>query len=116
MSDYHRSYVNVHMRLGMKGHGRVNHKRRFVEGTMDIPGVSPMLGITVPNSPGVRRVKVHTNAIERAWRDMKNYFRTCSSLRQAPKYVGEYLYRRNILRRCPTLGGKIPEETTNMKH
>lgn len=80
MSDYRRSYGNVHLRLGMKGHGKVNHKRRFFEGTMDIPGMSPMLGIDVPNNPRVSRVKVHTNTIKRPWRDMMSYFRTFSSV------------------------------------
>jgi len=75
MSDYHRSYINCDHRLMMRGHGRVNHRRRFVEGTIEIVGVRPRLGRPVIGTRNVR-AKVHTNRIERIWRDLKAALRT----------------------------------------
>lgn len=43
MSDCHRSYVGVHLRLGMRSHSAVNHSERYVYGTVAIP-VNAALG------------------------------------------------------------------------
>jgi len=96
MSDYHRSYINCDHRLMMRGHGRVNHCRRFVEGTIEIVGVRPRLGRPVVGTRNVR-AKVHTNRIERIWRDLKAALRTCRRRRAVPWYIGEFMYRKNIL-------------------
>ncbi|OXA46581.1 hypothetical protein Fcan01_18859 [Folsomia candida] len=77
MSDYHRSYINIDRRLGFKGHGRVNHSRRFVEGCTWIRGVRPRLGDPIHNNPRYRSCKVHINNIERSWRELKKKLRTC---------------------------------------
>lgn len=101
MSDYHRSYINCDYRLMMRGHGRVNHRRRFVEGTVEVPGIRPRLGHPVRGTRNVR-VKVHTNKIERVWRELKAALRTCRRRRAVPRYIGEFLYRKNILNRLQT--------------
>lgn len=43
MSDCHRSYVGVHLRLGMRRNSAVNHSERYVNGTVAIP-VNAALG------------------------------------------------------------------------
>lgn len=41
MSDQHRTYKGVHLRLGMRGHSSVNHSRQFTAETANIP-VDPL--------------------------------------------------------------------------
>ncbi|CAG4990268.1 unnamed protein product [Colias eurytheme] len=104
MSDYHRSYLGVERRLGMGGHYRVNHSVEFVNGTVDIP-VNTALGQQVPeilDDPTMVRVKVHTNTIERQWLEIKRHCRTCRSVQRLKWYMGEYMYRQNILKSLPS--------------
>uniref|UniRef100_A0A2A4JDY6 ISXO2-like transposase domain-containing protein n=1 Tax=Heliothis virescens TaxID=7102 RepID=A0A2A4JDY6_HELVI len=100
MSDQHRAYMGVHLRLGMRGHSSVNHSQQFTAGTVNIP-VDPSLGIPVPGSSNVR-CKVHTNTIERQWLELKRQCRTCRSQRRLKWYMGEYMYRQNILKSLPS--------------
>ncbi|KAF9419654.1 hypothetical protein HW555_003932 [Spodoptera exigua] len=100
MSDQHRAYMGVHLRLGMRGHSSVNHSPQFTAGTVNIP-VDPSLGIPVPGSSNVR-CKVHTNTIERQWLELKRQCRTCRSQRRLKWYMGEYMYRQNILKSLPS--------------
>ena len=102
MSDCHRSYINIHRRLNMKGHASVNHSLRFVEGTVDIHGVLPRLGSAVRSDATVRRCKVHINTIESAWKQLKRKLRTCRSPNMIQGYIGEFLYRRNYFTKLPT--------------
>lgn len=107
MSDEHRSYQGLTDRLGMKGHATVNHSRRYVEEPVMVRGVAPRLGSSVQGDPTVRAVVVHTNTIERQWRELKKALRTCRSEPRVPIYIGEFLYRRNVLRHIPTLGQQL---------
>ncbi|KAF9419672.1 hypothetical protein HW555_003950 [Spodoptera exigua] len=99
MSDMHRAYDNIHLRLGMRGHSSVNHSENFVGGTIDIP-VDDSLGVPAPG--GNVRVKIHTNTIERQWRELKQHCRSCRSQRRLKWYMGEYMYRHNILKQLPS--------------
>ncbi|KAI5639423.1 ISXO2-like transposase domain-containing protein [Phthorimaea operculella] len=100
MSDRHRSYMGVHLRLGMRGHSSVNHSERFVNPIpVSIP-VDPRLGDPVPGSPNVL-VKVHTNTVERQWRELKKHCRSCRSVERLKWYMGEYMYRHNVLKCLP---------------
>lgn len=100
MSDMHRAYVGVHLRLNMRGHSSVNHSVEYVNGTVDIP-VNVALGVQVPNTQNVS-VKVHTNTIERQWLELKRHCRTCRSDSKIKWYMGEYMYRQNILKLLPS--------------
>ena len=115
MSDEHRSYRGCDARLGMKGHATVNHRYRFVEGMVDIDGVLPRFGGAVPDSPGIRRVPVHINTVERQWRELKKALRTCRSRPRVPLYVGEFLYRRNVLRHLTSRGAKLRRFLEDMR-
>ncbi|XP_022819098.1 uncharacterized protein LOC111351411 [Spodoptera litura] len=99
MSDMHRAYNNIHLRLGMRGHSAVNHSLNFVGGTVDIP-VDTSLGVPAPG--GNVKVKIHTNTLERQWLELKRHCRTCRSQRRLKWYMGEYMYRHNILRQLPS--------------
>lgn len=98
MSDMHRAYHGVDLRLNMAGHSTVNHRQQFVAGTIDIP-VDLALGSQVGN---LTRVKIHTNNIERQWRELKKHTRSCRSQQRLKWYMGEYMYRHNILRPLPS--------------
>lgn len=100
MSDMHRAYLGVDTRLGMRGHATVNHSIQFVNGTIDT-AVNPTLGTPVAGSSDVR-VKVHTNTIERQWLELKRHCRSCRSTRRLKWYMGEYMYRQNILKTLPS--------------
>jgi len=97
MSDYHRSYLTCVARLGMKAHGRVNHSLGFTEGYLRLRGMRPRLGSAVAGRPGVRDIQVHSNTLERAWRELKKSLRTTRSADNVPGHIGAYLYNRNIL-------------------
>ncbi|KAF9801728.1 hypothetical protein SFRURICE_014882 [Spodoptera frugiperda] len=99
MSDMHRAYNNIHLRLGMRGHSAVNHSLNFVGGTVDIP-VDASLGVPAPG--GNVKVKIHTNTLERQWLELKRHCRTCRSQRRLKWYMGEYMYRHNVLKDLPS--------------
>ncbi len=107
MSDQHRSYQGCAARLGMKGHSSVNHRMQFVGNSVLVRGVAPRLGHSIPGNATARDIVVHTNTIERQWRELKKALRTCRSPRRVPPYIGEFLYRRNVLRHLPTSGQKF---------
>jgi len=97
MSDQHRTYFGCDS-LGFSGHCYVNHSQRFVRQLPAwVPNGHRRLGRVVPNL-GLTRVQVHTNTLERSWRFLKQGLRTCRSVPMLPNYIGEYLYRNNILR------------------
>ena len=55
----------------MSGHAAVNHSETYVlPDRLVIDGIEPELGI--PDAGGVS-VQVHSNRIERMWRDLKSY-------------------------------------------
>lgn len=97
MSDMHRAYRGIDLRLNMGGHYVVNHSTNFVAGTVDIP-VYPSLGEPVATGAPNVNVKIHTNTIERQWLELKRHCRTCRSQRRLKWYMGEFMYRKNILR------------------
>lgn len=107
MTDQHRSYIQCDQRLGMKGHSSVNHSERFVQGTARVRGVLPRLGVPVAGENDLFEVVIHTNTIERQWRELKKHVRTCRSVARMPLYIGDFLYRRNILRHHRRLGDKM---------
>lgn len=109
MSDEHRSYRGCAARLQMKGHATVNHKSRFVEGTVQVPGLCPRLGRTISDHTDHREVDVHTNTVERQWRELKKALATCRSIPRVPMYIGEFLYRRNVLRHLPSYGEQLAQ-------
>lgn len=82
--------------LGFAGHFAVSHARSFVRRLPAfLPNGDPRLGRVLG---GVTRVKVHTNSLECRWGILKHlYLRRCRSVALIPNYIGEYLYRTNIL-------------------
>jgi ISXO2 transposase-like protein len=101
MSDEHRSYVGC-TQMNFAGHAAVNHSQTFVR---PLPAllhtVNPQLGRVYPG-PGITRVKVHDNTLERTWQTLKNgYLRRCRSVQMVPNYIGEFLYRTNTLSQYP---------------
>lgn len=45
-------------------------------------------------------IRYHTQHIERAWRELKIILTRCNSKSVADSYIGEWMYRTNILDRC----------------
>jgi hypothetical protein len=85
--------------LGFTGHSSVTHARMFVgRRRARIPAGNPALGFA---GAGFVRAKVHTSTLERSWRFLKSFLRTCRRPRMIPNYIGEYLYRTNVIRDVP---------------
>ncbi len=101
MTDQALVYQNCDA-LGFSGHCAVNHSLTFVRLLPAfVPNGDPRLGRVLPHL-NLTRVPVHTNTLERSWRDLKHGFlRNCRSIEMVPNYIGEYLYRRNILDDVP---------------
>lgn len=101
MTDEARVYRGCDV-LGFTGHCAVNHSVTFVRPLPAfVPNGSPLLGRVIPNL-NLTRVKCHTNTLENKWQDLKNGFlRRCRSVDMVGNYIGEYLYRRNILDEVP---------------
>lgn len=102
MSDEHRSYRTCPV-LGFRGHATVNHSQTYVrQRRAYISRLLPGLGVPtrLSNSRDQRliKTKVHINTCERMWRDLKAKLRTCRTPAMVPAYIGEYLYRKNILK------------------
>lgn len=112
ISDEHRSYLHcanpnhpglapparqIALQMGFESHSAVKHSQTFVAPLpLLIPNGNPRLG-RVYAAVGITRVKVHTNTLERHWRELKKSLRTCRSVEFIPNYIGEHLYRTNIL-------------------
>ncbi|KAF5308232.1 hypothetical protein FQR65_LT18243 [Abscondita terminalis] len=64
---------------------------RLHEDCLDKKWVGP------PPQADVVPFRVHTNNCKRSWRNLKVTLRSCTSLDHASGYVGEWMYRHNIL-------------------
>lgn len=106
------------------GHGRVNHSETFVEPP---PGDEPMwmpagffnpecLDHTFigPAPQGLEPFRIHTQNCERSWRGLKQVCRTSNMLQYVPDYIGEWMYRKNILERIPTVGERFQRFLTDV--
>lgn len=93
MTDEARVYRSCDI-LGFSGHCAVNHSVTFVRRLPAfVPNGDPRLGVVISNI-NVTRVQMHTNTLERAWRDLKQGFLSkCRQVDMVPNYIGEYLYR-----------------------
>uniref|UniRef100_A0A2H1W6B0 SFRICE_033099 n=1 Tax=Spodoptera frugiperda TaxID=7108 RepID=A0A2H1W6B0_SPOFR len=94
-----------------KGHSAVNHSLNFVGGTVDIP-VEASLGVPAPG--GNVKVKILTNTLERQWLELKRHCRTCRSQHRLNWYMGEYMYRHNILKDLPSDASRFRRLLRNM--
>ena len=81
--------------LGFSRHLSVNHSLMFAK-RVRIQGHFPLLGHFNPIT-GRTTVNINTNTKERAWGELKRCLRRCRSVPMVQNYIGEYLYRQNIL-------------------
>jgi len=108
MSDGHRSYRNCNV-LGFKGHAWVNHRQNFVRpGREFIINIHHTLrGVNVGQRRGQvqdKWVKVHTNIVERHWKELKRHVRTVTADDSIEMFLAEFMYRHNILRKLEVKG------------
>ena len=93
-------------------HETVNHSENFLrppkhEDPMWVPGgrFNPNCldkqWIGPPPAANMEPVRIHTQNIERLWRHLKKSLRKCQSVELVESYVGEFLYRYNILKGIP---------------
>lgn len=95
-SDQCRAYL----RLGeaFQGHETVKHAIEFVR----------------PPGPSMQPYKVHTNTIKRQWRDLKKTLRSINDVELADAYIGEWMYRSNILNAIEDTSDKIRKFLTDI--
>lgn len=87
------------------GHGTVNRTRKepaWVPVGRFSPECRDSRSIGLAPEAGVEPVQYHTRGIEREWRKLKDKVSGCNNLRMVDSYVGEWMYRCNILRHIPT--------------
>lgn len=93
------------------GHGVVNHTTNFVEPPKHLPPIWVPAGRfneacldkqwngPPPNILGRQPIRYHTQHVERSWRELKRILTRCNSKAIANSYIGEWMYRVNILER-----------------
>ena len=99
------------------GHGVVNHSINFVEPPKNEPPIwlgtgrfsqecldKQWEGVRPPNQ---ELICYHTQHIERSWRELKRILTRCNCKRVADSYIGEWMYRTNILNRLPTTSDRF---------
>lgn len=123
-SDEWRAYTTCGQ--AFSGHGTVNHSRSFInpprnqdplwvplgrfhEACLDKQWMGPF------PAPNVVPVRYHTQNGERSWENLKKTLRTCNSLELAEGYVGEWMYRSNILNRIPESGPRFGRFLDDMR-
>uniref|UniRef100_V5GTL7 ISXO2-like transposase domain-containing protein n=1 Tax=Anoplophora glabripennis TaxID=217634 RepID=V5GTL7_ANOGL len=92
------------------GHGVANHNQNFLNppreeepnwasaGTFNEECLDTKWNGPAPQ-PGYVPFRNHTQTIERAWRDLKECLKTTNSMEYASEYIGEWMYRKDILER-----------------
>jgi hypothetical protein len=115
-SDEWRSYRACN--IVFAGHGRVNHSVNFINpprdqdpiwvdaGRFNVECLDKQWSGPIPR-PGVEPFRVHTQNGERSWRELKSTLRSCNNLDLAELYIGEYMYRKNILDSIEDTTGKM---------
>ncbi|KAK4872528.1 hypothetical protein RN001_014557 [Aquatica leii] len=89
-------------------HLTVNHSQHFVNPPQDEDPIWIPIGrlseecvdktwIGPPPQAGVVPFRIHTNTCERFWRELKKTLQSCNSVDLAENYIGEWMYRKNIL-------------------
>ncbi|XP_029347658.1 uncharacterized protein LOC115034690 [Acyrthosiphon pisum] len=91
------------------GHGVVNHTVNFVEPPKHLPPIWVPAGRFSPECldkqwedalpPNMEPIRYHTQHIERSWRELKRVLTRCNCPRVSTSYIGEWMYRTNILNR-----------------
>lgn len=115
-TDQWRAYNECTQIFG--GHGTVNHSENFTNPPRnDPPHWAPpgrfsdecleRNNALPPPAPGMQPYRDHTNTVERSWRDLKEYLRTTNNVNTADQYIGEWMYRRNILDKIPNQKDKL---------
>lgn len=86
----------------------VNHTSNFIEPPKHLPPFWVPAGRFHTecldkqwNGPilGLQPIRYHTQHVERSWRELKRILTRCNSKDVAASFVGEWMYRANILER-----------------
>lgn len=116
-SDHWGAYNNVNQNFA--GHGRVNHSINFIFPPRDQPPIWVPPGTFLPECldtelnnyapplPNMEPIRFHTQIAENSWRYLKQVLRKCSEPRYAKEYLGEWMYRKNILETHSTMREKV---------
>ncbi|KAL5236538.1 hypothetical protein ACI65C_003948 [Semiaphis heraclei] len=107
----------------LSGHGVVNHTTNFLEPPKNLPPFWVPAGRFSPEcldkqwegAPPNNRlalIRYHTQHIERAWRELKRILTRCNSKSVADSYIGEWMYRTNILDRC----GSVQDQFSSLQN
>lgn len=67
-----------------------------------------------PPEAGMQPFRNRTQNIERSWRSLKARLRSCVSLDLVEKYIGEWMYRKNVLDRLPHYRAKFERFLTDI--
>ncbi|KAK4875401.1 hypothetical protein RN001_011823 [Aquatica leii] len=101
-----------------EGHGTVNHSTNFLQpplgedpiwvptGTF-LPECLDKNWIGPPPRENVQPFRIHTNNAKRSWRELKSILTKCNGLQVTEGYIGEWMYRKNILDENATITEKF---------
>lgn len=123
-TDYWGAYSNLNQIFA--GHGRVNHSTNFVYPPRHQPPIWVPAGtfftkclddlnIFPPPIPNMEPVRFHIQKAENSWKSLKKILRKCRTVRDANSYLGEWMYRQNILGDYLTMTDKFQRFLTDCR-